>query len=198
MRPNLDPLLAIPGWLDKLEGEELFHLASQTSSGEGHVVEIGSYKGRSTAFLAAGCATKAGQDFVHAVDHFVGSSEMLPGGANPTEGVDGETSYYSEFHANLVQVGLKQRVITHIGKSTHVAAFWDKPIRLLFIDGEHDYESVRADYDAWAPHVVRGGYICFHDYCPHWPGVVRLVQELRGHFITIERTVVDLAVCRKI
>jgi hypothetical protein len=54
---------------------------------------------------------------------------------------------------------------------------WREPIRLLFIDGDHSYEALRADFSAWAPHVEGNGLIAFHDVGV-WPGVSRFYSEL--------------------
>lgn len=65
----------------------------------------------------------------------------------------------------------------------------------LFIDGDHTYEGVRADWLAWSPLVRPGGVVAFHDTWPngdrHEPGVVRWVDELRHHLPSIEWTTPD-------
>lgn len=48
---------------------------------------------------------------------------------------------------------------------------------LVFIDGDHSYEGVKADIEAWLPKVRRGGILAGHDYYTRWPGVVRAVDE---------------------
>jgi predicted O-methyltransferase YrrM len=55
-----------------------------------------------------------------------------------------------------------------------------KPIDLLFIDADHGYESVRADYELFAPLVRPGGVIGFHDILtPHPSEVGRYWNELK-------------------
>lgn len=62
----------------------------------------------------------------------------------------------------------------------------------IFIDGDHTYDGVRADWLAWSPHVRPGGLVAFHDTWPNGdtiePGVVRWVDELRHHRPSIEWT----------
>ena len=41
-----------------------------------------------------------------------------------------------------------------------------EPIDFLFIDGDHTYDGVRADFEAYTPLVRRGGLIAFHDIAP--------------------------------
>ncbi len=43
------------------------------------------------------------------------------------------------------------------------------PLDLLFIDGDHSYEGVRADYLMYSRLVRPGGIIAFHDILPHPP-----------------------------
>lgn len=50
------------------------------------------------------------------------------------------------------------------GDAEMVAKVWDRPINLLFIDGDHSYEGVKKDHDAWFPKVVKGGTVLYHDY----------------------------------
>jgi cephalosporin hydroxylase len=61
-----------------------------------------------------------------------------------------------------------------------------------FIDGDHTYDGVRADWLAYSPMVRPGGTVAFHDTWPnfdrHEPGVVRWVDELRHHLPSIEWT----------
>lgn len=66
------------------------------------------------------------------------------------------------------------------------------PFDFAFIDGDHSYEGVRADWHAYSPLVRPGGIVAFHDTWPnhdrHEPGVVRWVDELRHHLPSIEWT----------
>lgn len=62
-----------------------------------------------------------------------------------------------------------------------------------FIDGDHTYNGIRADWEAWQ-HLMRpGGVVAFHDTWPnpdgrHEPGVVRFVDELRAQVPSVEWT----------
>jgi predicted O-methyltransferase YrrM len=42
----------------------------------------------------------------------------------------------------------------------------DRPVDVLFIDGDHTYEGARMDYDMYAPLVRPGGLVAFHDIVP--------------------------------
>jgi len=67
-----------------------------------------------------------------------------------------------------------------------------EPADFVFIDGDHSYDGVRADWQIWTPLVRPGGLVAFHDTWPngdrHEPGVTRLVDELRHQVPSIEWT----------
>lgn len=77
------------------------------------------------------------------------------------------------------------------GSADEVGKAWDRGqvIDFLIVDASHDYVDVKADTEAWFPHVNRGGVIAFDDV-PHMnpsaefplrslcPGVAAYVQEL--------------------
>jgi len=39
-----------------------------------------------------------------------------------------------------------------------------RPVGLLFIDGDHEYDGVKKDWEHFWPHVVPGGYCMLHDF----------------------------------
>lgn len=60
-------------------------------------------------------------------------------------------------------------------------------VDFLFIDGDHEYDGVKRDFELWSPLVAPGGLIAFHDVNEsHWPGVIRLWNELKPRHETIE------------
>jgi len=162
---------AIEGWISDIEGYVLYRLA-RDGEGQGAIVEIGSWMGKSTAWLAAGSLAGKREPVV-AVDTFKGSPEHQDRDVLREEGTT-----YRRFTDNLERAGVIAHVEPRVATSLEAAADWDgRPIRLLFIDGDHGYEAAKADLDAWLPHVAAGGYVVLDDVIDAFPGVQRLFAE---------------------
>ena len=75
---------------------------------------------------------------------------------------------------------LKSSVEDGVASAEHVEGTL---VDFLFIDGDHSYEGVKADYERYSPLVRKGGLIAFHDICEHAPetkcDVRRFWLELR-------------------
>jgi len=146
--------MLVEGQLRRVEAVRLFDCAKDVPHDQ-CIVEIGSYRGRSTTALALGAACGGGA-FVYAIDphdEFVG---VLGGTFGPP---DQEAMY-----RNLTWAGVGRWVKAVNLPSTAVAPGWDRTnVGLLWIDGDHRYEAVRADIDLWYPHVVDRGIIALHD-----------------------------------
>ena len=154
----------IDGWLSDAQGRALFQAAA-ASTGRGAIVEIGSWKGRSTTWLASG-ARLAGRR-VCAIDPHSLSCE------------DPEADTLDEFLANLARGGLTDVVDPLIMRSEEAAARITGPIELLFIDGDHSYEAVRRDAELWLPRVMEGGTVMFHDVATAaYTGPRRVVRQM--------------------
>lgn len=50
----------------------------------------------------------------------------------------------------------------------------------VYVDADHDYDSVRAHLAAWCPRLALGGLIGGHDYVHTWPGVRTAVDEFKA------------------
>jgi predicted O-methyltransferase YrrM len=163
---------SIEGWLSPVEGYLLYRLA-RDGEGHGAIVEIGSWMGRSTAWLAAG-SKAAGREQVHAVDVFDGGPTL-----KNLDVIRNEGTTYHRFTENLESVGLFDRVEPIVAESSAAAQHWTKgAIRLLFIDGDHRYPAVRQDLDLWSPHVAVGGLVVLDDATESYPGVLQLLDEM--------------------
>jgi predicted O-methyltransferase YrrM len=179
----------IGGWLTPKEGRLLYELARRCT-GRGVIVEIGSWKGKSTIWLANGARDGAGAR-VHAIDpHTAQSDNLATQSAGPT---------FEEFSRNIHAAGVADLVVPTVTTSAEAARTFDRPVELIFIDGAHDYESVALDLDLWFPKVVDGGTIAFHDTVA-WEGPRRLVAErvFRGSWARHARFVDSTTVAEKV
>jgi hypothetical protein len=85
----------------------------------------------------------------------------------------------AELYRNLVQAGVGHVVAVVSLSSQAVAQAWtQKNVGLLWIDGDHRYGAVSADYSCWSRFVVQDGLVAFHDQSV--PGVRQLIGELVG------------------
>ncbi len=168
----LDRVERIDGWLTRAEARVLYWLARNAA---GPIVEIGSYRGRSTAALALG-SKAGGERDVYAVDPFIGPQS----GTRPTHSgkLSGECSCSPELlRANLDLAGVNGLVRIVPRKSENALADVPASIDLLFVDGAHDYESVCRDLDNYLPRVERGGFVVLHDVAETDMGVVRAARS---------------------
>lgn len=163
--PDRAALLAsLTGLIPDAVGHTLAELASAVPAGQ-CIVEIGSYQGKSTCYLAEGARTGV---TVMAVDPW-----DSPGNVTGRF----EFAHPRTFIAFLRQVGIAghhDRVVPHRGFSTVVAASWraDRPIGLLYVDGSHLERDVVDDLRAWSRHLAPGAVIACDDYdTPRNPGV---------------------------
>ncbi|MCT9931307.1 class I SAM-dependent methyltransferase [Planotetraspora sp. A-T 1434] len=155
------------GFMPPDEGLALFDVACEYGS-RGPICEIGTYCGKSAIYLGAG-ARQSGS-VVFTVDHHRGSEEIQPGWEHhDPELMDprfGRMDSLPFFRETIASAGLEDEVIAVVGASATVARFWNTPLAVLFIDGGHSDDPVTRDYEGWAPHVMEGGALVFHDIYP--------------------------------
>lgn len=158
---------AATGFMPPAEGLALYRAAASYAP-VGPVLEIGTYCGKSTIYLAA-AAHAAGQHVI-TVDHHHGSEENQPGWEYHDPALvdprTGRLDTLPHFRAALADAGLEDWVVAVVGRSADVARLWRAPLGLLFIDGGHTEAAATADYEGWAPRVARGGALAIHDVFP--------------------------------
>jgi predicted O-methyltransferase YrrM len=157
--PLPNEFYVLDGYLHPLEGRFLYWLARNVPDG-GLALEVGSYKGKSSCCLAAGLrkdARLACVDtwMIHALPYDL-TTDMMP------LFLESSSSY-------------RKMIETHRGLSAAVAASWNRPIDLLFVDGDHSYDGCGSDIRAWLPFVRPGGWVAFHDSAE--VGVSRAIAE---------------------
>ena len=160
---------ASPGHLTEREAKFLM-LAAAAAPASGAILEIGSFKGRSTVGLGL-IAKHYGRGPVVAVDPFTSPSSTDPA-------IGAQRSTFDDFQANVHRAGLADVVEPHRMFSRELAATWSRPLRLLWIDGDHTYEGATEDIRLFRPHLAEGGILAMHDVLSRFPGATRAFLEL--------------------
>lgn len=160
---------SVAGFLAPKEFRALGMLAA-CAPREGVIVEIGSFKGKSTLALAA-VSAQYGLGPVVSIDPHTSPSVTDPD-------FHGHSSSFEEFVANLRAAGLEKQVEIHRAFSGEAATGWDRPIRMLWIDGDHTYKGAKQDFDLFSPYLVEGGIIALHDtLAKDFDGPIRVFVE---------------------
>jgi predicted O-methyltransferase YrrM len=174
-------LAGVGGWLTEEEGDTLYRLA-RACTGRGVIVEIGSYKGRSTICLARG--SQAGRNVpIYAIDPHRGTA-------------------FEDFKRNLATTGIGD-IVTHVRRPSQEAlpAIGEQPIELLFIDGNHKYPMVLEDFEQFVPRLLDGGFLVMHDTTRPFPGSKRVAEERvyrSRHFRDVRFVYSTMTVGRKV
>jgi len=195
---ELDELGALDGLISAEVGELLHNFAGVVSS-DNAIVELGSYRGKSTCYLARGSKPGHGAP-VFAVDAW--SEEVSSWRNRVLSRLPSAT--YTEFLAQLRKAGVLDQV-TPVRSMTTLAAemwadgLWDAKVGLLYIDGDHHFEAALADYRAWHPHLADDALVIFDDYdTDNNPGVLAAVAALAesGEITDVEKAAGRLALAR--
>jgi predicted O-methyltransferase YrrM len=125
--------------------------------GPGRIVEIGSFRGRSTIVLRRAAAPDVE---VVAIDPH-GGGDRGPQQISPDAAL-GEADHEA-FHANLRRAGLDDGVRHLRRMSQDALGEVEGEIALLYVDGAHRYGPARADIERWGERVAPGGTMLVHD-----------------------------------
>lgn len=131
----------VPGWIDSRILEDL-RLRCQVAC---RVANIGVWKGRSVCAIAS--ALSPG-NVVYAIDRWQDSPV-------------GSLSIFEEFLTYARHLNLSDRIVPIIMDSIKASSLFDNnSLDLVFIDGDHDFESCYNDLLAWHHKVKPGGVFC--------------------------------------
>lgn len=169
-------LRLVPGSLLQIPEEIVAFAELSAPRGPRRIAEIGTYNGGTSLFLCGLCSS---------VRRFVGV-DLTPHNDGLVAALAPRAVSVTFLRGSSRDPAIRERV---------AAAFEHEPIDLLFIDGDHRYEGVRADLLEYGPLVRPGGLIAFHDIVPDhgnrsgtgvkgWAGgVPDLWRELREQFV---------------
>jgi predicted O-methyltransferase YrrM len=153
-------LLHVEGYLYPHEGAFLHRLA-RNAPGQGRIVEIGSFHGRSTLCLASGLRRR-------------GAGHLLA--VDPQKyGAEGS------LRSSLRRFGLDDWVDVRVQTSLAASRTFEGQASAVFIDGDHAETAVREDVAAWLPRLEPGGLLVLHDATAlsGFPGPRAIADALR-------------------
>ncbi len=153
----------IEGWMTFRECQWLYNNAKKYNK----ILEIGSWKGRSSHALLSGCK---GQ--VTCVDTFEGSDDVN----DLTNKIAKEEDIYSQFQKNVGH--FKNLIVLRMTSEEAHQILKDEKFDLIFLDALHTEDGVIKDIELWKNNATR--VICGHDYSAAWPGVVSGVDKTLG------------------
>ena len=117
--------------------EAILYSLAKRCNARGVIVEIGSWKGRSTVLLAKG--SKAGQGVkIYAIDPHEGKAEDLRPVLTPT---------FEEFTKNIGNAQVEDIVVPIVKTSKEAANDFLEPCALISVDGSHEPDCVKQDFD---------------------------------------------------
>jgi len=177
---QLGELIDAPAYI---HDDEMACLRKYARRAEKVIVEIGTGYGASATLLLSA----SGPDVrVYSIDAFVPDSH---GGW--TSSIDRVMDSIINAITKLHRLDMALRFTLLAEPCEKVVRKWVRPIDLLYIDGDHQYDAVRRDFEDWIPFVKKGGFIILHDsrrivpaptgkHARGWPGPTQLASELGG------------------
>jgi len=168
----------VDGWFTWRSAQE----EAVSSFAEGsRFVEVGTYLGRSLCSLGE-VVERSGKNIdVIGIDTCRGSGPEGSRGKDyhASAVTDGGGTFAGTLHKNVLDCGFGEKITLIISDSVSAARlFGDATLEWVHLDARHDYESVKADIEAWLPKVKAGGWLSGDDFDEEkWPEVVQAVSE---------------------
>ncbi len=180
---------AIEGFMIAGQEEYLFNKVKLLPD-DAVIVEIGSYKGRSTIAMAYACIGT--QRRIYCIDTWDGNEADFA-----------ERNFFEIWQQNVQDNNLEQYVVPLRGYSHEVLNRWNelmngRAVDFIFIDGSHQYLDVLKDFELSFPVVKDGGWIAFHDVIPTWPGPERVWHNIAKYYLVNHEYSSSLACGQKV
>lgn len=164
---------SIHGWFDFAT---LYDEALDRAHKPAVFVEIGSFLGKSTAYMAQEIKRRLKPVTFYAVDPWKATGGSR-GVVSEVERAGGDL--FPEWQRNMSRCGVIDYVTPLQMPSVEAAGrFQDGTVDFVFVDGDHSYEGCLADIKAWLPKLKPGGVMAGHD--KHLDGVPRAIRETFG------------------
>ncbi|MBI3308961.1 MAG: class I SAM-dependent methyltransferase [Candidatus Melainabacteria bacterium] len=168
--------MKIEGWLSACEAVALYKLIHSIDNENVTVCEIGSWLGKSSYVLA--CALNAHKNGkLFCVDPFNAAGDDTSKKIYQRTKKQIPTPLIEKFKKTMKELGVLDKIEILKGYSHKVIKNFNKPLDVLFIDGDHEYKAVLRDYKDWSKLIKKGGFIVFHDVgAAHTTGPKEVVE----------------------
>ena len=164
----------IQGWFDY---QDLYTYVVNLLPNPAHIVEVGAWKGRSTAYLCVEIKNSNKDIKLDVVDIWTGETNDPKAYSDDKEFIENNRDIFPLFKKNLEPTW--DMLTAYQMPSVEASEMYaDKSLDFVYIDANHSYEFVKEDLRVWLPKVKDKGIIAGHDYNPvSWPGVIKAVNE---------------------
>jgi predicted O-methyltransferase YrrM len=159
----------LPGCLTRREAKLLAVLPYLDVKGE--ILELGAFQGKCSIILAKS-ALAAGVDRTYACDPLLPLSSTLP-----VEARVSDVDLPQVLHQNLEAYGVADVVEFYRMKSSELARSWNRPLKCLWIDGDHRHSGISADVQLFSRFLVPGAVICVQGVLRKCGGPTRVFAE---------------------
>lgn len=151
----------------------------------GRFLELGTWQGKSAAYLAVEIINSGKPIILDCVDHFRGSaaeqdtSHTLAARTSIRDIAVRNLEPFWRTESNTNPSARLDNVLRIIEADAHELEYVldDATLDFVFIDAGHEYEEVKADIACLLPKVKPGGVLAGHDYYKKFPGVRKAVDE---------------------
>lgn len=144
----------IPAHCGPIQGQWLFDLVRSSTPQDAYICEVGTFYGYMTTTLGFACEESKRR--IVAVDHFLGEFCSA----------DHDPFFYVNFIDNLRRFGVWDRIIPMPLKSLDafpLLKLMDKKFHLIYLDGDHSFDTVTEELKLYTSLLEVGGFICGDD-----------------------------------
>jgi len=150
--------------------DDIYKEAVEKAGYNSHFVEVGSFMGKSTAFMCVEIFNSKKDIWFDAVDTWEGSVE------HQEMDVIKNKQLYDIFIENMKDFIDRDLVLPRRMTSLEAAVkYRDNSLDFVFLDASHEEQDVKDDIDAWLPKIKEGGVLAGDDW--GFEGVVKAVQN---------------------
>jgi hypothetical protein len=170
----------VDGWFD-CENEIFFQDCLNNFKNNDEIktfYEIGSWKGRSTCCMAQLIKKNNIVANLYAIDTFLGSDETIHI-CQIDEINEQDLTLFDIFNKNIEECGVSDIIFPIVSTSFDASKnVDDNSVDFIYIDANHEYESVKNDIQIWIPKMKKGSIMTGDDYSNSWTGVMSAVDEI--------------------